>query len=353
MSYTRSGTSLLLRGYSAASFFDFLACGGADFVDRDGELAGEIAVGKNFDTVVFAADELCLEERRFVDGGAILEPVEIGEIDDGVFFFEGGVVEAALGQAADEGHLAAFESEADRAAGAGFLAFVPLAGGLAFAGAFAVAEALGAMLGAGTGFESVEVHGKSIKAEGLYDGGFAGGDMLDFAADFVNFVAEAKHLQRCDGGFDYVGVVARAKGLGQHVANAGSLDDGTDAAAGNDACAGGSGLEKDASTAEFADDLVGNRVFADGNFNQGFASGIGGFADGLGDFVGLAEAEADFAGAVAGDDEGAEGEAATALDDLGASVDEDNFLGEIGFVARGVAATVALVISAFAGFSHT
>jgi hypothetical protein len=92
-------------------------------------------------------------------------------------------------------------------------------------------------------------------------------------------------------------------------------------------------------------------VVADGDFDKGFAGGIGGLADGLGDFVGFAEADADAAIAVSGDDEGAEGEAAATLDDFGASVDENDFLGEIAFFA-GVAATVALIISSFAGFSH-
>ncbi len=70
------------------------------------------------------------------------------------------VVETALGQATDEGHLAALKAETDAAAGAGFLALVALAAGLAVAAALAATETLGPVLGAGTGFESVKSHKK-------------------------------------------------------------------------------------------------------------------------------------------------------------------------------------------------
>jgi hypothetical protein len=43
----------------------------------------------------------------------------------------------------------------------------------------------------------------------------------------------------------------------------------------------------------------------------------------MGHFVGLAVADADAAGAVAGDDEGREAERTAAFDDLGATVDLD------------------------------
>jgi len=176
-------------------------------------------------------------------------------------------------------------------------------------------------------------------------------NVLDLAADFVDLVAQAEGLEGGDGGLDDVGVIAGAEGLCEDVANTRCLDDSADAATSDDASTGRSGLEKDAAAAELADDLMRNRVVANCDLDEGFAGGIGSFANGLGDFVGLAEAEADLAGAVTGDDECAEGEAATALDDLGASVDENDFLCEIGLVAAGVAA-VALIVSTFAGFSH-
>ena len=52
-------------------------------------------------------------------------------------------------------------------------------------------------------------------------------------------------------------------------------------------------------------------------------------ADGLGDLVGLAQADAHVAALVADDDERGEREAAPALDDLGDAVDEDHAVHEL------------------------
>jgi hypothetical protein len=81
---------------------------------------------------------------------------------------------------------------------------------------------------------------------------------------------------------------------------------------------------------------------AEGNGLEMLAGGIGGFADGFGDLVGLAETNANLAFAVTHDEERAEAETATALDDLGASVDEDDFFEEIGFVLIATAARPAI-----------
>ena len=61
----------------------------------------------------------------------------------------------ALGNAADERHLAAFKADANRAAGAGGLALAATAAGFAMAAGFTLAEPLAAMLGTGTGFQIV------------------------------------------------------------------------------------------------------------------------------------------------------------------------------------------------------
>jgi hypothetical protein len=63
------------------------------------------------------------------------------------------VVEATLGHAPDERHLAAFETDADGTARAGRLAFAAAARGLSVAAGFALAEPFAAMLGARTRFE--------------------------------------------------------------------------------------------------------------------------------------------------------------------------------------------------------
>jgi hypothetical protein len=71
------------------------------------------------------------------------------------------------------------------------------------------------------------------------------------------------------------------------------------------------------------------------------AGRIGGFADRFGDLVGLAETNADLAFAVPDDEKRAEAETATALHDLGASVDEDDFFEQIGFVLIAAGAAIA------------
>ena len=86
------------------------------------------------------------------------------------------------------------------------------------------------------------------------------------------------------------------------------------------------GLEQHAAATEFAEDFMRNGVLVDGHVDHSLLGGFGGLADGLAHFVRLAETDADAAVVVTGDDERAEAEAASALDDLCASVDEDHLL---------------------------
>ena len=94
-----------------------------------------------------------LRKARLVHPGAVLELVQVAEVDGDVSRAVAGVVEAALGDAADEGHLAAFETDADGAAGTGGLALATATAGLAVAAGFTLAEALAAVLGTGTRFQ--------------------------------------------------------------------------------------------------------------------------------------------------------------------------------------------------------
>jgi hypothetical protein len=64
-----------------------------------------------------------------------------------------GIIESALGNAADLGHLAAFETDADGTARAGGLAFAAAAAGLAMAAGFALAQTFAAMLGSRPWFQ--------------------------------------------------------------------------------------------------------------------------------------------------------------------------------------------------------
>ena len=67
-------------------------------------------------------------------------------------------IEASLGNTAGEGHLAAFEADANAAAGAGLLTLVTATCGLAVAGCMAAALALGNMSGAHCGRKFIEFH---------------------------------------------------------------------------------------------------------------------------------------------------------------------------------------------------
>ena len=137
--------------FTGAAFgFDFRFGGGAEGVSGNGEFTGEFAVAENFDTVAWTVRKAGVAEDFFVHARAFVKAVEGFQIDGQIASGVAGVVEAALGNAANEGHLAAFETDADGAAGAGSLAFATAPAGFAMAAGFALAEALAAMLGTGT-----------------------------------------------------------------------------------------------------------------------------------------------------------------------------------------------------------
>src|SRR5690606_3377376 len=124
----------------------------------DGELAGQFAAAENLDGVATAIDEALLAQRLLIDGGAVIEGVEVADVDDFIDVAEHGVAEALLGKSAMQRHLAAFKAGADALAGAGLLALVALAGSLAVTGAFAAADALAALLRTRAGLNVVKSH---------------------------------------------------------------------------------------------------------------------------------------------------------------------------------------------------
>jgi hypothetical protein len=66
-----------------------------------------------------------------------------------------GIIETALGNAANQRHLAAFETDADGASRTGRLSLAPAAGRLAVAAGLTLAETLAAMPGTGSWFEGM------------------------------------------------------------------------------------------------------------------------------------------------------------------------------------------------------
>jgi hypothetical protein len=139
----------------AAFGFNFLPGGGAESMSADGKFAGEVAVAEDFDAIDAAVGEAGVAQNGFINAGAVLEPVQGVEVDREITGGMAGVVEAALGNTADERHLAAFEPDPDGAAGACGLAFATAAAGFAVAAGFALAQPFAAVPGARTGFQIV------------------------------------------------------------------------------------------------------------------------------------------------------------------------------------------------------
>src|SRR6185503_6575830 len=120
----------------------------------------------------------------------------------------------------------------------------------------------------------------------------------------------------------------RAVDLRQDVAHAGRLEDCPDRAAGDDAGALRGRLEQDAARAVDDLDLVGDRRADHRDLDEVLLRVLDALADRLRHFAGLADADADVAGAVTDDDHRAEAEPPAALDDLGDTVDLDDALFE-------------------------
>lgn len=118
----------------------------------DREFFCQFTGAENFDAIARPVGEAGSTEGGFINARAFIEAVEIFEIDGQIPGAMTGVIEPALGDAADERHLAAFETNSDGAARASRLALATAAAGFAMAAGLALAETFAAVFGAGTGF---------------------------------------------------------------------------------------------------------------------------------------------------------------------------------------------------------
>src|SRR5690606_29831164 len=126
------------------------------------------------------------------------------------------------------------------------------------------------------------------------------------------------------------------------VLHAGGFEHRAHTAAGDQAGAGRGGLEEDLAAVGHAEHVMGNRVALELHVDHVLVGVGGALPDRLGNFVGLAVADADLALAVADNGERGEAEAAAALHDLGAAVDEDDLLDHLRAVGgSGLVAVVA------------
>src|SRR5690606_6754466 len=137
------------------------------------ELAGLTHIAQDLDIAPGVADEDRGDERLGIDlaaGAEVGVSHDVAQIDDPEVGGELGVGEAELRQAAEVGHLPAFELVAARVAGAGAGALGAAAGGLAVAAASAATDALALLVAAGGGGNVVNHHGAVTPARCLAGG---------------------------------------------------------------------------------------------------------------------------------------------------------------------------------------
>src|SRR5208283_2903738 len=142
----------------AAFGFDFRTGRRTERVRAHREFFGQFAVAQNFDAVPAAIGQTRRAQRRFIHARAVVKLVQIADVHAEMARREPRVIEAALGNAADEGHLAAFKADADRAARTRRLAFAATTAGFAVAAGFTLAKALGTMFRTRTRFKIVQSH---------------------------------------------------------------------------------------------------------------------------------------------------------------------------------------------------
>src|SRR5690606_6193224 len=139
--------------------------------------------------------------------------------------------------------------------------------------------------------------------------------------------------------------VRGALALREHVVDARALEDGADAAAGDDARTRRGRLqEHDAGVLAPLHRVGDGPVLGDRHADHVLLRVVGALRDGVGHLVRLPEAVAHGAVPVAYDDDGVEREAPAALDDLRDAVDGDEPLDEVRLLARLCAAAAAAVL---------
>src|SRR5713101_4398146 len=152
----------LRADHFARAAFGLNFCPGrrAEGMRAEVQLFRQLAVAQNLDALPAAVRQASPLQRFDIDARALVEPVQRLQIHRRVARGVTRIVETAFGEAADERHLTAFETDADRAAGAGRLPLAAATGGFAVAAGFALAEPFAAMLGARTRSQIMQTHKK-------------------------------------------------------------------------------------------------------------------------------------------------------------------------------------------------
>ncbi len=92
-------------------------------MSADRKFLFKIPLAKDFDTVFASIGQSRFFHQFFIDAGTLLKLIQARQIHHGILRFEIGVIESAFGHAANQRHLAAFKTGANRTAGTRALAF--------------------------------------------------------------------------------------------------------------------------------------------------------------------------------------------------------------------------------------
>ena len=120
-----------------------------------GQFFGEFPVTENFDPGSLAVSETRFSQDIRIHPRPFIELVQRLQVNWKVPSGVAGIVKTALGNAADQRHLASFEADSNGTSRAGRLAFAATPAGFAVAAGLALTQALAPMLGAGTRFQIV------------------------------------------------------------------------------------------------------------------------------------------------------------------------------------------------------
>src|SRR5439155_2609306 len=136
-------------------------------------------------------------------------------------------------------------------------------------------------------------------------------------------------LQRGQSCLGYVGRIGRTEGLAQDISDPARFDNGTNGLPGDDTSAWRSGAEEHARATVGRDDFMRDSRVSECDPYHVTLGVIAALADGVGDFAGLAEAQAYFPLFVTHHHERTEAEAAATLNHFCRTVDENNFFTQL------------------------
>jgi hypothetical protein len=139
----------------AAQGLNFGFCGGTKCIRTNDQLPRQFSIAQNLYAVTIAIDKPALPQPRLIHPRPIVKGVQGPNVHGQISRGKARIVKSALGNPADERHLAAFKANTNGTAGARGLTFATTAGGFAMTAGFTLTEAFATMLRAGTGFKIV------------------------------------------------------------------------------------------------------------------------------------------------------------------------------------------------------